>query len=366
VNLLDTIPLHCLVLCEVSDRLDSFAPHELVDLDTISHQLVGITRRHDLAAIVYGELRHRVSLKLSLGERTVVDTRGLTGDQRRQLASIANHQGATLITIGSRLDGSFTVRPDATLNLILPLPVRIDSHLRAQWEGITVIGDVHGELAPLQRALDWARSRHHFAWLLGDLIDYGPDTLATIETVHHAVMHGEAAMVLANHERKIARWLDRDSDHHVRLSDGNRVTIAALDRLTMRERTQWTGRFRALLAHTALTQQIGNLTLMHAAAHPSLWNRPDRTAIEQYALYGESDQSDGRYRRTHRWVDAVPDGKMVIVGHNIMSDYPLVMTGAQGGKVIFLDTGCGKGGLLSSADLRFTQQELRLECFNRQ
>lgn len=353
---MEIIPLHCLILCELADQLGLFATHEIVDLDTISYQLVGSSRRHDLISIIYSELRHRVILKLSLGERVVVDTRGLSRDQRHHLVSMAENQGAAVVTISQP-----AIKP------VISLPAQVDSHLRAQhWQGITVIGDVHGELAPLQQALAWARSRRHFVWLLGDVIDYGAQTLAVLDAVHAAVMHGEAAMILANHERKIARWLDHDNhDHHLRISDGNLVTTTALDRLTLRERTRWIGRFRALLAHTSLTQQIGNITLMHAAAHPSLWGKPNQAAIEQYALYGESDQTGGKYKRTHRWIDAVPAGKTVIVGHNIMSDYPLIMTGARGGKVIFLDTGCGKGGLLSSADLRFDVDGLHVECFNR-
>jgi hypothetical protein len=360
------IPLHCLVLCETSEWLSVFDVHEVTDLATISDQLVGSSRRHDLIAIMYNELRHRVALKLSLGERAVVPMQDLTVDQRHQLVAVATSQGAAVYTIGQRAEaGTAHIKSNATIQPIRSLPADIETHLHEQrWTGITVIGDVHGELEPLQQALDWARSRQHFVWLLGDVIDYGKQTLEVAEVVHHAVMNGEATMIFANHERKIARWLDRDNEH-LRISDGNRITIAALEQLTSRERTRWAGRFRGLLAHTALMQTIGDITLLHAAAHPSLWDIPDHRAIEQFALYGESDQSSGRFKRTHRWVDAVPLGKMVIVGHDIVSDLPMIITGARGGKVVFLDTGCGKGGKLSSADLRFINNTLTLECFKR-
>jgi hypothetical protein len=360
------IPLHCLVLCETAERLVAFDAHEITDLATISNQLVGSARRHDLISIMYNELRHRVALKLSLGERAVVPMQDLTLEQRRQLVAMATSQGAAVYTIGQRAEAGTThVRPGAAIQPVRSLPDDINTHLHAQhWAGITVIGDVHGELEPLEQALDWARSRQHFVWLLGDVIDYGKQTLEVAEVVHHAVMNGEASMIFANHERKIARWLEHDNDH-LRISDGNRITIAALEQLSVRERARWTGRFRGLLAHTALSQTIGDITLMHAAAHPSLWGVPDQRAIEQFALYGESDQSSGRFKRTHRWVDAVPHGKMVIVGHDIVSDLPMMITGAKGGKVVFLDTGCGKGGKLSSADLRFSNNTLTLECFKR-
>jgi len=345
-------------------RLDVFEHHEIVDLDSISNQLVGSSRRHDLVPIMYNELRHRVALKLSLGERAVVPITGLTTDQRRQLVALASNQGAYVYMLGTRPEsGTIHIRAYATMQPILPLPVDLYAHLRAKrFAGITIIGDVHGELDALQQALDWARSRQHFVWLLGDIVDYGKHALEVVEVVHHAVMHGEASMVLANHERKIARYLDRA--HNVRISDGNKVTIDALEALTDRERGQWTGRFRALLSHAALIQQISSISIMHAAAHPSLWSsNPESAAIEQYALYGESDQSSGRFHRTHRWVDMVPADRMVIVGHDIISQFPLVMTGTLGGKVVFLDTGSGKGGKLSTADLRFHEDTLTLECF---
>ena len=360
------IPLHSLILCEQADFLPKFAPHEAVSLDMVCDQLVGAPRRHDLRSIILAELRHRVALKLSLGERVVVQTDGLNQDQRRQLVSLATSQGADVYAIGHTEDNTECRAIEfPTFETVAPLSGDGARQLRDRhWLGITVVGDVHGEVGRLREALEWARSRSHFVWLLGDVVDYGKQTLETVDVVHDAVMRGEAAMVLANHERKIARWLNREGDN-LRISDGNRVTITALERLSSRDRNRWIGRFRALLAHTALLQQFDDLTLAHAAVHPSLWSAPEQKAVEHYAVYGESDHCAGYYRRTHRWIDAVPAGQMVIVGHEIVAEYPMVCTGAKGGKVVFLDTGCGKGGVLSSADLRFTPEGLRLECFKR-
>lgn len=360
------IPLHSLVFCDDVANSARFVAHEKTGLDDIRRQLIGDTRCRGFDHDLYDELRHRVALKLSLGERTVISMRGLSSDRRRDLAAIAFDDGAAVFTLG-RADGSAgVVVPAATeVTPVSPLPCAVLAHLREQdWHGVTVIGDVHGELQPLQRALAWARSRQHFIWFLGDIVDYGRHTLETVELVYQAVMHGEAAMVAANHERKIFRWLNRDSEY-LRVSDGNRVTIDALRRLPGAERQRWAGRFRALLSHTVMMSEIGDFVLLHAAAHPSLWAARDDNAIEQFALFGESDHANGRYKRTHCWVDAVPENKTVIVGHDVLSEYPMMITGSNGGKVIFLDTGCGKGGQLSSADLRFADEQLHLECFKR-
>lgn len=339
------IPLHCLVLAKT--RADGFAAHEYLSRRAILHDLVGDTERSDLHGIVYLEMRHRVELKLSLGERVVVLSDGLSKADLDDLAARADKQGAHVMRIAD--DSLVPVRPPTL------------SRLRAEYQGITVIGDIHGDLKQLQEALGWAQSRRHFAWLLGDILDYGADTLACVDAVYHAVTHGHAGLILGNHERKIARWLDQK---HIRVSDGNRVTIDALAQLKLDDKRRWISRFRALLAHASLMTQMADTTLIHAAVHPSLWTEPDQAAVEQYGLYGQGE-INGKYHRVHHWVHEVPHGQMVLVGHNVLSPLPLVITGQKGGQVVFLDTGCGKGGHLSTADLRFVGDDLRLECFNR-
>lgn len=343
----DFIPFHCLVFCD-DTQLVQFPQHERLSYRTVAHDLVG-DDGDGFAEIIIGEICHRVALKLSLGQRVAVSF-----DQvalRQRLTTLATAQGASVLTLG---DGCSLVprKPD----------------LAKHWKGITVIGDVHGDLRALHTALQWAQAREHFVWFLGDVIDYGAETLETANAVYHAVMSGMAGLILGNHERKIARWLDQceTGKPHIRLNEGNRVTTNALNKLKAPVRNQWIGRFRGMLAHASLLRQIDNVTMLHAAAHPTLWSAtPNSAMIEQYALYGESDHSGGKYRRIYRWIDAVPTKQIVLVGHDSMGQFPTIITGQQGGQVIFLDTGCGAGGYLSSADLRFDDNGLRLECFNR-
>jgi hypothetical protein len=350
------IPLHSLVLCESLDRLDDFPLHERVSRSTIEQDLVGGVHRTELSDIVFDELRHRAGLKLSLGERVALYIGDLTIDEKYQMSSLATNQGASVIDIVS------------TETSIVPVKPHYDGTLKSNWMGITVVGDLHGDCAALMEALRWARSRQNFTWLLGDIIDYGSQTLETMTAVYESVMRGEAGMILGNHEKKIARWLDQKDKGKVylRMSDGNKVTTRALDKLTPVARRRWIGQFRSLLAHSSLVYQFDQTVLVHAAAHASLWtNQIDNYAVEQFALYGESDNAGGKFRRTYNWVDQVPKGQMVFVGHDVLHSYPWVRTGTKGGQVVFLDTGCGKGGYLSSADLRFDGPTLRLECFKR-
>lgn len=355
-------PLHSVVFCDRA-QLDLFPVHERISLAAIAYDLVGDTAvnvwlptpsMRDLRAIAFVELRHRLSLKLSLGQRVAVLADDLLASQRRQLTTLAISQGSPVIETGA-------------LPLVQPLPDDPLEVLRENWRGITLVGDVHGDLAAMTTACRWAEARGNFVLFMGDVIDYGSDTLATSDAVYERVMAGTAGMILGNHERKIARWLDQceNGKPNLRLNAGNRVTIDALNALKQPARKQWIGRFRGLLSHAALIRRIGGLMMLHGAAHPTLWEQSNADLIEQFALYGEADHSSGKYRRSHRWIDAIPRDQMVFVGHDVIGEFPTIMTGANGGRVVFLDTGCGKGGYLSTADLRFGDNGLRLECFNR-
>lgn len=386
------IPLHALVLVQASHCGDAlatleaiFPAHEITSPAALCRDLWGGDARPDLRRVVGAELRHRVALKLSLGERVVV--LDADRDDRQALIAVAEAQGATVLCLlADRHASDPQDAPGVAVVRLSDDPWRLahavgevpQAALQTRFRGITVVGDVHGNLAGLQAAVAWARSRNHFVYLLGDVVDYGPDLLATLRTAHRLMMSGDGALICGNHERKIGRWLAQQEDSRngratagrgVRLSDGNKVTTGALTRLAPSERARWCGQFRAVLARSRLLARLGQVTLLHGAAHPELWQPLSRgiREIEHYALYGEAQQPiRDTFRLSHRWVDAVPKGQMVLVGHDIRAAVPMVVQGAAGGTVVFLDTGSGKGGVLSSADLRFERDGgLRLENFNR-
>ena len=86
-----------------------------------------------------------------------------------------------------------------------------------------------------------------------------------------------------------------------------------------------------------------------------------RKELEFLSLWGEGEPPalDGGLRpRTYCWTERVPKGLTVIVGHDVRSnDRPTVLKNVCGGRVIFLDTGCGKGGHLSWLDLGYSPRE---------
>jgi len=384
---MNIVPLHSLVIIipdkNISNILKIFPQHEILTPENISFDLVGDENRTDLANIIFVEMRRRMLLKLSLGERVIVSAAAFARrEQRMPFVSLAKAQGATVIymTIDNmKLEDEpvevVYFNQQNKINVILPLPNNPLSILCKKFRGITVLGDIHGNAENMKNAIQWARSRNHFLWFLGDVIDYGEHSLKTLEMLYDVIMYGEGGFVLGNHERKIAKWLaqkETGDKRIMRISDGNRITIDALDSLTNENRIKWCGKFRAVLSRASLVMKMNNVTFVHAAAHPFIWlaDKSDQS-IEDYALYGEREYKDSQYEPNfslvYNWINAVPSDNMVFVGHDIRSKMaPLIVKGTKGGIVIFLDTGSGKGGFLSTADLRFTQNgDLHLENFNR-
>lgn len=394
------IPAHSLIISvgpnaasRTATVQSNFDAHEIISATDVCENLVGERNRPDLNSVVFAEIRHRIALKLSLGERVVVDAQNLRKEDRMSLARIGAETGVPVYYFVCDPEGADEVgmsrflaaqgdlmRGDGLAEVIdwrhhTPQPIAkvapgLDE-LRARFSGITVIADVHGMYQSLLSALSWARSRNHYVVLLGDVVDYGPDTLEVADEVYRLAMRGEGELILGNHERKISRWAAQVDQGRVsiRLSDGNRVTTNALQALGAPARKRWLGRFRGLVARASYFRHFENVVLAHAGVHPNHWTgQATLREIETWSLFGEWDPVNETTRpaRRYSWTEAVPDGMTVIVGHDIRSTtLPLTTVSPLGGQTIFMDTGSGKGGFLSSVDLKFSDTGLRVANFGR-
>ena len=222
---------------------------------------------------------------------------------------------------------------------------------------LRVVGDIHGDSDALAAALETMTPDHHLV-LLGDLVDRGPDSPGVLTRVCDLVQNGRATLIRSNHDDKLYRHLI-----------GRPVTITpdlqeTLDQLA---RHPQGGEIKAAFLH--VYEQApwwvnhDSITMVHGAFHPDMQhcatpaeaaNRKARDILRWLSLYGESRQQEGEDlpTRTYGWVDNIPAGHVVMVGHDVQSTVaPAPMAGRLGGNAIFMDTGCGKGGKLSWKDV---------------
>jgi|SRR5476651_397556 len=384
------IPLNSLVVLidiDTKDIMGKFPDHEFVSLERVQARLTGGNERPDLRSLFMHEVEHEVVTKLMLGERVVVDIPDLRRDARMNLARIAISKGMGVFYIvddlnvrrdlarGDKLAEVIDIKKDS-FTAILPLD---DSDLFTQviqrgYEGITVVPDVHGALHTMLNAIRWAHCRNNFLLFLGDLLDYGVDSLETIDEAYRLVVRGEAEVINGNHEKKIYRWItQRDGASHIKLSEANKVTTSRIEALGEGEMERWTSRFRALYNMSRNHRIARNFAFTHGAVHPDIWRVTDKRVsgkFEEMCLFGEVDneiqrRADGYPNRVYRWVDKLPNDHIAIVGHDIRStDIPLIHQGTNGGLAIFLDTGCSKSGHLSTVDIRFVDGVAKVGNFN--
>lgn len=384
------IPLNSLVFpvdFEPGRSKQLFPAHEIVTLDSVKYGLVGCDTRPDLRDMLIGEVERLTFMKLALGQRVVVDVPELKKEARISMARTAHARGHSVFLLVTDLDTRKELsRGDNILdvidieqfmpNVVLPLP---DNNFFAEianrgFHGITVVPDIHGMMNQLQNVIDWATRRNHFLLFCGDLIDYGQETLPVLDTVYHLVTRGLAEALMGNHERKIYRYLSQigKGSSTMRLSAGNKVTIDKLNSLSKGDRERWVGRFNALVSLMRNHRVSDNFIFAHGAVMPELWETTAfrvNSTMEGITLFGEVDDSvkraDNYPNRVYNWVDLLLPHQTAIVGHDIRSEMePLKHKGALGGTAIFMDTGCGKGGHLSSLDIRFTAQGPKIENFS--
>lgn len=417
------IPLHSLVIMvgpaaggKTHTTSRKFAPYEIMSAEDVRYELCGDYQRMDINDIVFREIHRRSLLKLEMGERVVIDATNLRKKDRVGLAELGLKIGVPVYYVVCNRDleqklkdarSSWRItaqniigkhehvfrsnerdilRGDGLVNVIdtrtedfqvidrLPKgDVRAMIQSKG-FRGLMVVGDVHGMVEPLKNAIEWATTRGLFCVFLGDVVDYGPDSIECVNIVYDNVTRGRGMIVMGNHERKIERWLEqvRHGEVRVRLSDGNKVTTRAVEAMTPDQRRRFEVRFKSLMSMARHHWIVGDTLFTHGAAEPEMFDI-DATRLvgrfETMALFGEVDntappRADGYPTRIYEWVNRIPSGKRVMVGHDIRSTIkPFVEQGQLGGEAYFMDTGSGKGGRLTSADVIFQGENLVVKAF---
>jgi len=214
---------------------------------------------------------------------------------------------------------------------------------------LRIIGDVHGD----SRAFAIAAETDHFVIQLGDLVDDGPDSAGALRIMFRLIDEGNGLFILGNHDFKLARALRGDAVYRTPILDH---TIASLP-------PDLAERALAEIMRAPAWAADGSRFFVHGGFHPGMLAEPAPpfppgrpAALMARALYGQTTgraTAAGRPERLIAWANAVPAGLTVYCGHDRRStdSRPYIKHGAQGGTVVFLDTGAGKGGHLSWIDI---------------
>lgn len=237
------------------------------------------------------------------------------------------------------------------------------------YQGLVTFSDIHAHAEKLKVGIRYAIKNDLFIVFLGDLIDGHDKPLETVLIVKQLLDEDRAVFVIGNHDDKFYRYAKGNA---VQLKKHN---LKTLEDVPEDRRPLFLQTITDIVTHrnAAYTHRISNWTFVHGSAHKTLWN--DRDNLEKKAkhraLYGQStgeseplgwrkllpkairDTDKDFPVREYNWVDEIPDGQNVVVGHDrnplgnkLKKTGPHTQPGELGGSAVFTDMGCGKGGQL--------------------
>lgn len=225
------------------------------------------------------------------------------------------------------------------------------------FDGLLLFGDLHGDSYKLDQLINIAVDENRYLFSLGDIVDYGPDSVGVIERFYEVMKDNRAGIIRGNHEDKLGRYINQSREGNVRvqLKGGLLATVDQLKTLSPEYLVVVEDKFLEILDNTNYIVHLEDKYYAHAAVHRNFWN--DLTPIKKrdraYFLFGQIDpvkrtRSDGFPNRIYNWVNDVPSDVIVMVGHDVRdSTKPIIDIGKSGGTTIFTDTGNSKGGVLS-------------------
>lgn len=222
-----------------------------------------------------------------------------------------------------------------------------------------VIGDVHGMTDDFKKIINQALKNNQFIIQLGDIVDYGPDSFGCLKLMHDLVIQENGIFLIGNHERKLEKYFSqkREGNIRIKIKGGIVSTINQLNSLSSIEYEQFEEMFASLMRNARHHIIIGKSLFVHGSATKDMWNliTPRLKGYnETRAVFGQIDKNnprrnDGFPNRIYDWANDIPNEHIVFVGHDILDmTEPFIINGTNGGQAIFVDTGSGKGGILSS------------------
>lgn len=227
-------------------------------------------------------------------------------------------------------------------------------------------GDIHGCAAEFAALAEDAVARNLHLHSLGDLINRGPDSPGCMRLACDLNDAGWLDINPGNHDVLFCRWYlwQRHGGAPVAVKpNGLGSTIDQLWRVT--DAHHLARRYFDLMMQAPLWNRFGRIYAVHAALDAEMLGRDGPTlrdsdwegAQHRFALEGEVRPKDDPERwalgrRSFQWLDQVPAGVTVMIGHSVAStEAPRERRNARGGRIIHLDTGLQRGGRLSYVDV---------------
>ncbi len=255
------------------------------------------------------------------------------------------------------------------------MDAELQSRLRGK-AGVRFFGDIHGCLDEFGALVDDAVERNLHLHSVGDLINRGPDSPGCMRLACDLHDAGWLDINPGNHDALFCRWhlwqrhggeavpvkpnkLGSTVDQLWRVADAAHLERRYFD-LIMQARV-WSRFGRIYAVHAALD------TVMQGREAPLLKDCTWDSAFLDFALEGElrpagDPQRWALGRRSFGWVDEVPAGVTVMIGHSVASTDGLrERRNKLGGRVIHLDTGLQRGGPLSYVDVPMAEIECETE-----
>lgn len=230
------------------------------------------------------------------------------------------------------------------------------------YSGLATFSDVHAHAKKLKKGIRYALNNNLFIVFLGDLVDGHDAPLETVLAVKAILDAGTGVLVIGNHDDKFYRYA---IGNPVILRKQNKQTLADIpkggEKLFLQTMID-------LVTHKNASHhfEYDNWVFIHGSCHEEIWTNPEELSkkAKHRALYGEvtgEEDEEGMPVRLYNWIDEIPAGRGVVVGHDrkpyggkkLADTGPFDHTNPQGGRVIFSDTGCGKGGHLTLTVFKF-------------
>ena len=148
-----------------------------------------------------------------------------------------------------------------------------------------IIGDVHADFVPFQRAAKFAMENDLHLVSVGDLIDNGTDGFDVLTLFKHMANDHKATLIIGNHEWKIHRYLlGRD----VKITAPNQITVDQ-----MKANPFFEDVFKDLMTNAVhYTQLNDNMFVTHAAMSKEFWETKEMNRYNRdRMMYSFADTS---------------------------------------------------------------------------